>query len=91
MPAPDPAAKATYDALIDDFEAAANEVAASTCSRAALHTARTQLSIARRVFRVAALQAPAEGETHKGFDRSLDTIRQCLAIARRHVTPEGDT
>ncbi|MFD1656962.1 hypothetical protein ACFSL4_01605 [Streptomyces caeni] len=85
MPAPDPVAKAAYDALAAEYEQVSPLVAA--CRRHdARDRARTQLAYARRLFRIAAFQAPAEGETHEGFDRSLDAIRHHLAAARREIT-----
>lgn len=77
MSAPDPAAKAAYDALAEEY----NQVA----PLAANAQARTQLAYAARLFRIASFQAPAEGETHEGFNRSLDAIRKHLAAARREI------
>lgn len=86
MPASDPAAKTAYDALIDEYEAVSKRVAASRRPQGVLYRARTQLAYARRMFRIAALQAPAEGETRENFDRSLDAIRTHLAAARREIS-----
>ena len=53
--------------------------------RAPLFVARTQLAYARRHFRIAALQAPAAGETSANFDASLASIRRMLDAARAAV------
>ncbi|WP_327377987.1 hypothetical protein OG393_30915 [Streptomyces sp. NBC_01216] len=87
MPTVDPAAQARFDALIDEYEEVSRTVAGATAVRGPNeYRARTQLSYARRAFRLARLMAPAEGEPRADFDRQLDTVRTSIDAARRLIT-----
>lgn len=82
---PDDAAKTAYDALAAEYETVSTLIAAARCPHTAREQARTQLAYARRHFRLAALQAPAVGETSANFDASLTSIRRMLDAARNAI------
>lgn len=82
---PDTTAKTAYDLLAAQYETVSAHIAAAHCPHAAREQARTHLAYARRHFRLAALQAPADGETSAGFGASLASIRSMLDAARNAI------
>jgi hypothetical protein len=77
----DPSAKTAYDAAAAEFNRLAELTELSPLCRPR-DQARTHLSYARRMLRIAALTAPAEGETHSGFTRALKSVTRELTAVR---------
>ena len=82
---PNDDAKTAYDTLAAEYETVSTLLATAHCPHTAREQARTHLAYARRHFRIAALQAPADGETSAGFDASLASIRSMLDAARNAI------